>query len=46
VSDLGDITRWVLAFGSDCKVLAPKELREAIAAEAHKTIQLYKPVLA
>jgi proteasome accessory factor B len=46
VSDLGDITRWVLAFGSDCKVLAPKELREAIAAEAHKTIQLYKLVLA
>ena len=41
VSDLGDITRWILAFGSDCEVLSPPELRDAIAAEAKKSMSLY-----
>ena len=33
LSDLHDITRWILAFGADCEVLAPAELRATIAAE-------------
>ena len=36
LSDLNDLTRWVLGFGSDCEVLEPKELRAAIAEEGRK----------
>ena len=42
VSDTGEITRWILSFGSDCKVLAPEKLREEIAAEAHNVLDLYR----
>lgn len=36
LSDLNDLTRWILGFGSDCEVLEPKELRAAIAEEGRK----------
>ena len=42
VSDLGDITRWILGFGADCEVLAPPELRTILAAEAGRLATLYK----
>ncbi len=41
VSDLGDVKRWVLAFGSDCEVLAPQELRGFVAGEGVKLASLY-----
>jgi len=34
LSDLHDVTRWVLGFGADCLVVEPTELRDAVAAEA------------
>lgn len=34
LSDLNDVTRWVLGFGGDCLVLAPKELQAAVREEA------------
>ena len=34
LSDLHDVTRWVLGFGGDCLVVEPPELRDAIVAEA------------
>lgn len=34
LSDLHDITRWVLGFGADCLVVEPAQLRDAVAAEA------------
>lgn len=36
LSDLGDLTRWVLSFGADCEVLSPKSLRETIAQEGQR----------
>jgi proteasome accessory factor B len=36
LSDLNDVTRWILGFGSDCEVLQPLELRAAIATEGKK----------
>lgn len=36
LSDLNEVTRWILGFGSDCEVLAPKELRATIAADGAK----------
>lgn len=33
LSDLHDVTRWILGFGKDCEVLKPAELRTAIADE-------------
>jgi predicted DNA-binding transcriptional regulator YafY len=42
VSDLGDITRWILGFGADCEVLAPPELRASLATEAGRLAALYK----
>lgn len=41
VSDLGDITRWILGFGADCEVLAPTSLRDLLAAEAQRMVELY-----
>jgi len=38
LSDLNDITRWILAFGSDIEVIKPVDLRATIAAEAKKTM--------
>lgn len=34
LSDLHDVTRWILGFGGDCRVLEPAELSDAVAAEA------------
>jgi predicted DNA-binding transcriptional regulator YafY len=34
LSDLHDVTRWVLGFGGDCLVVEPPELRAAVVAEA------------
>ena len=42
VSDLGDITRWILGFGADCEVIAPPELRTILATEAGRLAALYK----
>ncbi len=42
VSDTGDITRWILSFGSDCEVLAPAKLRQEITAEAALMIERYQ----
>lgn len=36
LSDLNDVTRWILGFGADCEVLSPRELRLAVAAEGRK----------
>jgi proteasome accessory factor B len=36
LSDLHDVTRWILSFGSEVVVLQPKELREAVSEEARK----------
>ena len=44
LSDLGDITRWILGFGADCEVLAPPALREVLATEARRLTALYAPV--
>jgi len=36
LSDYGDVTRFILSFGSDCEVLEPEDLRAQIAAEVQK----------
>jgi predicted DNA-binding transcriptional regulator YafY len=36
LSDLGDLTRWVLSFGADCEVLEPKSFRATIAEEGRR----------
>jgi proteasome accessory factor B len=36
LSDFNDLTRWILGFGSDCEVVEPPELRDAIAEEGRK----------
>jgi predicted DNA-binding transcriptional regulator YafY len=43
LSDLGDITRWILGFGADCEVLAPPALRDLLAGEAQRMVELYGP---
>ncbi len=39
LSDLNDVTRWVLTFGADCEVLEPAELRAAIAEEGRRMVE-------
>jgi predicted DNA-binding transcriptional regulator YafY len=39
LSDLNDVTRWILGFGSDVEVIEPAELRATIAAEGTKMAQ-------
>ncbi len=34
LSDLNDVTRWILGFGGDCRVMEPKELKAAVREEA------------
>lgn len=46
VSHTGDIKRWILGFGSDCKVVAPASLRRELAEEARLLLDLYPEVLA
>jgi predicted DNA-binding transcriptional regulator YafY len=36
LSDLNDVTRWALGFGSDCEVLEPAVLRKRIAEEGQR----------
>lgn len=43
VSDLGDITRWIMSFGADCEVLSPPSLRDVLATEAGRLTVLYSP---
>jgi proteasome accessory factor B len=43
LSDLNDITRWILGFGSDVEVIEPAELRAIIAAEGTKMAQRNAP---
>jgi predicted DNA-binding transcriptional regulator YafY len=43
LSDLNDVTRWILGFGSDVEVMEPAELRAAIAAEGSKMAQRNAP---
>jgi predicted DNA-binding transcriptional regulator YafY len=39
LSDLNDITRWILGFGGDVDVIAPPELRATIAAEGRRMME-------
>jgi len=41
LNSLEDVERWVLAFGSDCLVLEPKELSERIKKEAENMVWHY-----
>ena len=43
LSDLNDVTRWILGFGSDVEVIEPAELRATIAAEGSKMAQRNAP---
>ena len=43
LSDLNDVTRWILGFGSDVEVVEPAELRATIAAEGTKMAQRNAP---
>jgi predicted DNA-binding transcriptional regulator YafY len=38
ISDLREVKRWAMFWGSDCRVLAPTELRESIANEAREML--------
>ena len=39
-----DVVSWVLSFGGECEVLQPPVLRERVAREANRLIQLYADV--
>lgn len=39
LNSLIEIRRWVLSWGSECKVLAPKELKDDIEQEARKILE-------
>lgn len=41
VTALAEVQSWVLSFGAKCEVLGPVELREEIAAELAKGLDLY-----
>ena len=36
LSDLNDVTRWILGFGGDIEVLEPRELRATVAEEGRR----------
>jgi predicted DNA-binding transcriptional regulator YafY len=42
VSDLREVQRWVLAWGSECQVLEPAELRAMTVAALRATLQQYR----
>jgi len=39
----GELTRWVLQYGPDAEVLAPKALRHEVARRAAETLATYRP---
>jgi predicted DNA-binding transcriptional regulator YafY len=39
VNDLREIKRWVLAWGTECEVLEPRELRELIVRDISAILQ-------
>ena len=41
VSDLTEVTRWVLSWGVECEVLGPAELRDRVAEEAAGLVRMY-----
>lgn len=41
VSGLTEMSWWILGYGDQAEVLAPKELRERIAAKAAKMVEIY-----
>jgi predicted DNA-binding transcriptional regulator YafY len=41
VSDLREIKRWILSWGSDCEVLEPEEFRSMMASELREMLQRY-----
>lgn len=41
VRGLGDVKRWTLKYGAEVEVLAPKELRDAVADEVKKLAAVY-----
>jgi proteasome accessory factor B len=43
VSDLREVKRWVMFWGSDCKVLEPRELREIIARDCRVVLEQQEP---
>jgi predicted DNA-binding transcriptional regulator YafY len=43
VNDLREIKRWVLFWGTDCEVLEPEELREAVVGELEAVLGQYGP---
>lgn len=42
VADTTDMLPWVKGWGSDCEVVEPKELRNALAREAQELAELYQ----
>lgn len=42
VAEPQEMVPWIRAWGSDCEVLEPKELREALAREAQELAELYQ----
>ena len=41
VSDLTEVTRWTLSWGTECEVVGPPELRERVAREAAGIVRCY-----
>jgi predicted DNA-binding transcriptional regulator YafY len=39
LSDLNDVTRWILSFGASCRVLEPEGLRNAVMDEARRILK-------
>ena len=39
VNDLRKVKRWVMAWGADCRVVEPRELRESIVAELNRMLR-------
>jgi len=43
VAGLGEVKRWVMQFGAEAEVLAPKRLRKEVAADLDRARSLYQP---
>jgi predicted DNA-binding transcriptional regulator YafY len=42
VSDLREVKRWVMFWGTDCQVLEPRELRQAVLLECRTVLSRYE----